>query len=108
MPYIRPEQYTIASRHDGWLSFGMLLAARRGAFSLYRSFSTAHELLGLSPGASALELRRAFLKRALEVHPDLASEPDKAARHEAFRAITNAFEEVGPAVWPSPTICLSG
>ncbi len=46
----------------------------------------AYALLGLAPGATRAEIRRAYRRRALEVHPDVASTDttaDMAALNEA-------------------------
>eukprot|EP00929_Paragymnodinium_shiwhaense_P074957 TRINITY_DN38336_c0_g1_i2.p1 TRINITY_DN38336_c0_g1~~TRINITY_DN38336_c0_g1_i2.p1 ORF type:complete len:398 (+),score=74.49 TRINITY_DN38336_c0_g1_i2:276-1469(+) len=45
-----------------------------------------HEVIGVQPGASAAELRSAFKRRALEVHPD------KGGTKEAFQRVLAAFE----------------
>jgi molecular chaperone DnaJ len=39
----------------------------------------AYTLLGIEPGASRVEIRRAYRRRALEVHPDVAGEDTTAA-----------------------------
>ncbi len=46
----------------------------------------AHELLGVEPGASRAEIRRAYRRRALKVHPDVAGRDttaEMAALNEA-------------------------
>lgn len=49
---------------------------------------SAWETLGLSPGASPAEIKRAYRQRALETHPDRGGDP------AAFRALTRAYEKV--------------
>jgi curved DNA-binding protein CbpA len=55
----------------------------RGEPSLY-------ELLGVPPGASQLELTRAYRRRARQLHPDLAADHADDA-HEAFAALAHAY-----------------
>jgi|GEM_PF-3984344 len=50
-----------------------------------------HELLGVRPGAGAEELRRAFRRRAFELHPDRNPSPRAA---EAFLAMREAYERL--------------
>jgi hypothetical protein len=54
----------------------------------------AYSLLGIEPGASRAEIRRAYRRRALEVHPDLATTDttaDMAALNDARdRALAHA------------------
>ena len=50
-----------------------------------------HDLLGVRPGASAEELRRAFRRRAFELHPDRNPSPRAA---EAFLAMRAAYERL--------------
>lgn len=49
---------------------------------------SAWELLGLAPGASAREIKRAYRLKALELHPDRGGTAD------AFRDITRAYEKL--------------
>ncbi len=50
-----------------------------------------HELLGVRPGVGADELRRAFRRRAFELHPDRNPSPRAA---EAFLAMREAYERL--------------
>lgn len=50
-----------------------------------------HDLLGVRPGAGAEELRRAFRRRAFELHPDRNPSPAAA---EAFLAMRAAYERL--------------
>ncbi len=49
---------------------------------------TPYEVLGLKPGASAAEIRKAYRKLAKEFHPDL--NPGKPAAEARFKAVTGA------------------
>lgn len=49
---------------------------------------SAWSVLGLPPGSSLVELKRAYQKRALETHPDQGGDPD------AFRAVQHAYEKL--------------
>jgi hypothetical protein len=47
--------------------------------------SDPYQLLGVSPGASRAEIRRAYRRRAMTVHPDVAG-PDTTARMAELNA----------------------
>lgn len=49
---------------------------------------SAWSVLGLSPGASLPEVRRAFQRRALQTHPDQGGEA------EAFEAVHRAYQKL--------------
>jgi curved DNA-binding protein CbpA len=49
---------------------------------------SAWAVLGLSPGASLAEVKRAFQSRALETHPDQGGEA------EQFRQVQRAYEKL--------------
>ena len=57
----------------------------------------------VSPDASADELKRAFRKRALESHPDLAKSTANSRRH-LFGAVLNAYKvcRLAHHQWLSP------
>jgi len=48
-----------------------------------------YELLGVKPGASASEIKKAFRKKAKQIHPDIAGE-----KHSAENSVENAYNEV--------------
>lgn len=48
-----------------------------------------YELLGVDKGADASTIKRAYRKRARELHPDVSDEPDA---EEQFRRVTEAYE----------------
>jgi DnaJ-class molecular chaperone len=51
-----------------------------------------YELLGVGRGASAAEVRQAYLRLAREKHPDLFANPDEKARAQSFfQDLTTAF-----------------
>jgi curved DNA-binding protein CbpA len=54
--------------------------------------SDHYELLGVSPSASAAEVRKAYARLAREKHPDRFTDPaEKERAHKLFRDITHAF-----------------
>jgi DnaJ domain len=53
-----------------------------------RANPSAWSVLGLAPGASLAEVKRAFQRRALETHPDQGGEA------EHFRAVQRAYEKL--------------
>jgi molecular chaperone DnaJ len=48
-----------------------------------------YELLGLKPGASEQEIKKAFRRLARELHPDVSDHPDAEVR---FREVSEAYE----------------
>lgn len=59
-----------------------------------------HALLGVEPGATPAEIRRAYRRRALEVHPDVASTDttaEMAALNEARDRLLSEAGEGRPA-----------
>ena len=56
------------------------------------SFGNPYETLGLAPGASVDEAKRAFRKLARQHHPDL--HPDDPQATERFKAINAAYEAI--------------
>ena len=53
-----------------------------------------YELLGLSRGASETDVKKAFRRKARELHPDVSSEPDA---QERFREVAEAYEVLSNA-----------
>ena len=53
-------------------------------------------LLGLAPGASASEIKRAFRQRALETHPDRGGEA------ELFRQVKRAYDKLSKSPQNKP------
>ena len=52
-----------------------------------------YEILGLSRGATDIEIKKAFRKLAREFHPDVAR--DKKRAEEKFKEINEAYEVLG-------------
>lgn len=50
--------------------------------------ASAWTLLGVEPGATLEELKRAYRQRALETHPDRGGDPER------FRAVQRAYERL--------------
>lgn len=48
-----------------------------------------YELLGLAPGATADEVKKAFRKKAIREHPDKGGDAEK------FKKLTEAYEILG-------------
>ena len=55
--------------------------------------ATLYDLIGCKPGASAAELKRAYHKRALKVHPD-KNQNDPSA-NERFQELADAYATLG-------------
>ncbi|XP_032939389.1 dnaJ homolog subfamily C member 4 [Catharus ustulatus] len=53
-----------------------------------------HSVLGVRPGASAREIRTAFLERCKEVHPD--GDPSDPSRHGRFLLLAEAYAALSP------------
>lgn len=55
--------------------------------------SAYYEILGLSPGASEEEIRKAYRKKAKQFHPDINKSPDASSKFvmikKAYEALTN-------------------
>jgi putative DNA primase/helicase len=51
-----------------------------------------YELLGVSPDATAEEIKRAYRKLARELHPDVSNDPDAS---EKMRAVNEAYAVLG-------------
>src|SRR3954468_16742600 len=54
-----------------------------------------YETLGVAPGASQDDIRKAYRKAAKETHPDL--NPGKPAAEQRFKEINAAYDIVGDA-----------
>ena len=52
-----------------------------------------YELLGVSKGASADEIKKSYRKAALKYHPD--RNPDDAAAESNFKEVSQAYEVLG-------------
>ena len=52
-----------------------------------------YRALGLAPGASADDIKKAFRKLARQYHPD--RNPDDAKAEERFKEINNAYQVLG-------------
>ena len=57
------------------------------------AFKDYYKVLGISSGASADEIKKAFRKLARKYHPDVAK--DKATAEEKFKEINEAYEVLG-------------
>ena len=57
----------------------------------------AHDVLGVEPGATRSEIRRAYRRRALEIHPDVAASDTTAE----MAALNEARDQL---LWVKPTM----
>jgi len=64
----------------------------RGVRLAHSSDTCHYKTLGLEPGASAAEVKRAYLALARATHPDLAPASDAAQATARFQRVSAAFE----------------
>jgi curved DNA-binding protein CbpA len=57
--------------------------------------STHYDVLGIGPEATAEEIKRAYRRKVLELHPDAARHPEGAPDPEAFKRVRLAWEVLG-------------
>ena len=74
----------ISSRKQAKMSFFETLETLFGVKDLY-------EVLHLTKAASESEIKRAYRKKSLEVHPDRASEADKKVATEKFQCLSRVY-----------------
>jgi len=65
--------------------------ARRGYSSSAAGGRDPHAILGVKPGASAEELKRAYKKKALQYHPD-RNPDDREVAEKKFKEVSEAYE----------------
>lgn len=58
---------------------------------------TPYEVLGIRPGASGEEIRRAYVRLARQHHPDVVAPDRREAAEERMRAINEAWAVLGNA-----------
>jgi hypothetical protein len=63
-------------------------ASKKPSRAMGEERATPWTVLGLAPGATEEEIRRAHRRRALETHPDRGGDP------EVFRAVQRAYERL--------------
>ncbi len=62
------------------------------------NWEDCYEILGVDPAASTEEIRAAYRRMALDLHPDrlpLASEAERHSAEEAFKKVNRAYEVLG-------------
>jgi membrane protein implicated in regulation of membrane protease activity len=77
---------TGSRNHTGAGGSGQRTRARSQGQRRRPSRETALRVLGLEPGASQAEIKRAYRERVKEVHPD------RGGDEEAFQRVTSAYE----------------
>ncbi|KAJ0005975.1 hypothetical protein NQD34_015869 [Periophthalmus magnuspinnatus] len=71
-------------------TLGLIVLLGLLVLSVWAEGRDFYALLGVSRGASTLEIRRAFKKLALTMHPD--KNPGDASAHEKFLQVNRAYE----------------
>uniref|UniRef100_A0A3B3ZUP4 DnaJ homolog subfamily C member 10 n=1 Tax=Periophthalmus magnuspinnatus TaxID=409849 RepID=A0A3B3ZUP4_9GOBI len=71
-------------------TLGLMVLLGLLVLSVWAEGRDFYALLGVSRGASTLEIRRAFKKLALTMHPD--KNPGDASAHEKFLQVNRAYE----------------
>lgn len=68
------------------------------------AFSDPYSILGISPDSNPEEIKKAYLKKARELHPDVSPLP-KAQAEKAFKELQGAWETIQQKkTSPSPTL----
>jgi molecular chaperone DnaJ len=62
----------------------------------------AYALLGLAPGATRAEIRRAYRKRAMQIHPDVADRDTTAEMADLNAARDRLIEHAAAGAVPGP------
>ncbi|MDA8409727.1 MAG: J domain-containing protein [Treponema sp.] len=60
-----------------------------------------YRILGIDEGSDLASVKRAFRKRAKELHPDLASEEDALSRHDLFSQVCAAYRRLVATIDPN-------
>ncbi len=60
-----------------------------------------YRILGIGEGSDLASVKRAFRKRAKELHPDLASEEDALSRHDLFSQVCAAYRRLVATIDPN-------
>ncbi|CAK9071790.1 unnamed protein product [Durusdinium trenchii] len=77
-----------------WCSFIKLHVTKLRLLRTYAGVEDPYKILGLHPGASAEEVRAAYLKAAIQTHPDSASTSQAGVAEEAFRRVSEAYQRL--------------
>ena len=73
-----------------------------------RRLPDAYALLGLAPGATRAEIRRAYRRRAMQIHPDVADRDTTAEMADLNAARDHLLERAPGGATPGPNDAAGG